>query len=278
MGEPARPENSRSWTQSDSTWVEIGLFDLSVSPLTATEVADLATRTPGKRLLLNHNLHSAYLHEVDGDFRRLYERADWVVVDGAPILWLASYYSGHRFSCAYRISSTDWVDALSFLAGPHRLFIFGATAESNREAVKRLRERLTDWAVDGVDGYVSDELAIRQLNDFNADLVLIGLGMPRQEYFLLRHYAELPDATYATVGGAIDYIAGATKLAPRWLGRFGIEWLWRLLNEPRRLAYRYLIEPLLLLIRLIARRRFGAIRARSGEGNAKTGRRHRDHM
>ncbi|BBZ06404.1 hypothetical protein MDOR_05730 [Mycolicibacterium doricum] len=110
---------------------------------------------------------------------------------------------------------------------------------------------LPQWTVSGVDGYVSSDIALTRIIDFDPDLVLVGLGMPRQELFLLSHLAQLPDATYATVGGAIDYLAGTTRLAPRWLGRFGLEWVWRLVNQPRRLAHRYLVEPLLLLIRVL---------------------------
>ena len=66
--------------------------------------------------------------------------------------------------------------------------------------------------------------------------------MPLQETFVAATTPE-PPAIYATVGGAISYIAGVTTLAPRWLGGVGLEWAWRLLHSPRRLARRYLVEP-----------------------------------
>jgi N-acetylglucosaminyldiphosphoundecaprenol N-acetyl-beta-D-mannosaminyltransferase len=224
-----------------------------VSPLTCSEVVEIATNGSGKRLLLHHNLHSSYLHETDANFRRLYQRADRTIVDGAPILWLTSLFTGSRLSAVYRIPSTEWIAALSQVDTPRRLFAFGATAESNRKAVEELRRHLTTWTVAGVDGYVDDDVAIRRIADFAPDLVIVGLGMPRQEHFLLRNLDRLPDATYATVGGAIDYLAGTRRLAPRWLGPLGVEWLWRLAGEPRRLGYRYLVEPTLLLYRVALR-------------------------
>jgi N-acetylglucosaminyldiphosphoundecaprenol N-acetyl-beta-D-mannosaminyltransferase len=253
LGEKSSGEGEGRVTAGGTGWHRVAALDIDLTPLNAREAAGFATTASGKRLLLNHNLHSAYLHEIDSKFRQLYQLADRVVIDGAPILWLTSLFSRRRLTNAERISSTDWIDALPGLATSRRLFVYGAVSRSNEMAVTKLSEQLKDWSVSGVDGFVDESTAVRLIQDFKPDIVLVGLGMPRQEHFLLGNYAQLPDATYATVGGAIDYIAGVTRLAPRWLGRLGLEWVWRLVNEPRRLAYRYLIEPLLLAYRVMVR-------------------------
>jgi N-acetylglucosaminyldiphosphoundecaprenol N-acetyl-beta-D-mannosaminyltransferase len=116
-----------------------------------------------------------------------------------------------------------------------------------------LRELLPTSTVSGVNGYIASSEAVAAIQVFQPDLVLVGLGMPRQEYFLLENLESLPPSTYATVGGAIDYIGGTTTLAPRWLGRVGLEWAWRLAHDPRRLANRYLVEPFALLARMLGR-------------------------
>ncbi|OBF54945.1 hypothetical protein A5778_09490 [Mycolicibacterium monacense] len=234
--------------------VDVGILGISVTPLTAVEAATVAAKSDGMRLLLNHNLHSAYLHDADATFRELYRRADWIVIDGTPVRWLASFSAQTKLTPNYRIGSTDWIAALPQLDASRRLFVYGANADSNARAVKNLSAMLPRWTVTGVDGYVSKDLALTRIREFYPDLVLVGLGMPRQEHFLMSQLTNLPDATYATVGGAIDYLAGTTRLAPRWLGRFGLEWVWRLANQPRRLAHRYLVEPLLLLTRVLRRR------------------------
>lgn len=249
-----------SGTRSQS--IKLGVLDISVTPMNAQQVASTAAVPSGKRLLLNHNLHSAYLHDTDLRFRKLYELADWVVVDGTPILWLSSFFARVWLPPSYRTSSTDWIAALPHIEASGRLFVYGATASSNARAVDHLRGDLARWTVSGVDGYTDDKTAVELINQFQPNLVIVGLGMPRQEHFLLRNFSQLPEATYATVGGAIDYLAGTTRLAPRWLGRFGIEWAWRLLNEPRRLAYRYLVEPIRLLRRIVVRNLCGRRRAR----------------
>jgi N-acetylglucosaminyldiphosphoundecaprenol N-acetyl-beta-D-mannosaminyltransferase len=99
-----------------------------------------------------------------------------------------------------------------------------------------------------------EDSAATWLTEFRPQLVLLGLGMPLQEQVLTRRLATLPPAVYCAVGGAIEQIAGIQKLAPRWLGRLGLEWAWRLVLHPRRVAYRVFGEPWLLAGLLIRRR------------------------
>ena len=94
------------------------------------------------------------------------------------------------------------------------------------------------------------------LNRLRPQLVLLGLGMPLQEQVLARRLPMLPPAVYCAVGGAIEQIAGVQKLAPRWIGRLGLEWAWRLMLHPQRVAYRVFGEPWVLL-GLLLRRRLG---------------------
>lgn len=238
-------ENS---TDVNQPAVHIRALAITVHPTTVSEVVHfITTPSPNVRLLLAHNLHSAYLFQVNSKFRDLYSRADKVIIDGAPILWLAKRATqGRSLDATHRQGSTDWIAQLPATAGL-RLFVYGASVESNSRAVDALREQLPQWAVQGIDGYTEEAKAIRHIADFRPDLVIIGLGMPRQESFLSRRWQELPPAVYATVGGAIDYVAGSNRLSPRWVGRYGLEWLWRLVHEPRRLGERYLIEPFRLL-------------------------------
>lgn len=233
------------------------LLGISVTPMTAIETAIWATSNRKKSLLLNHNLHSAYLFQRDREFRDIYQRASRIIVDGIPILFAVSIRCRHAISTKYRVGSTDWIGSLADIQTSGKIVIYGASERSNRIAVKKLSDQLVvrGWSVYGINGYVPEQTAVNYINELGPTLVLIGMGMPRQERFLLHHWQELPTATYATVGGAIDYIAGQTKLAPRWLGKLGFEWAWRLLHDPRRLAYRYLIEPIQLFITLIAKGR-----------------------
>ena len=82
---------------------------------------------------------------------------------------------------------------------------------------------------------------------FDPDVLMVGMGMPQQETWVLDNRAALKRAAIFTVGAAFDYEAGVQRTPPRWTGRLGVEWLARLASEPRRLAWRYLVEPWSLL-------------------------------
>ncbi|MDP3379476.1 MAG: WecB/TagA/CpsF family glycosyltransferase, partial [Brevundimonas sp.] len=74
-------------------------------------------------------------------------------------------------------------------------------------------------------------------------VLLVGMGMPRQEIWIADHLDALPDCVVLNVGAAFDYEAGVQKAAPRWMGKAGLEWLYRLAVDPRRLFHRYCVEP-----------------------------------
>lgn len=240
----------------NSRTIELGALGVRVTPMNAEQTARwILERRGQKHLLLNHNLHSVYLHQNNAALRDLYDRASAVVIDGAPVLILARRQTTTPLGSQMRVGSTDWIEALGALDARLRLFVFGAKPEANSAAVSTLRESIPNAVVDGIDGYVDRGVAVEAIRAFGPDLVLVGLGMPVQEEFLYSVYATLPPAIYATVGGAIDYVAGVNRLAPRWVGAMGLEWLWRLAHEPRRLWHRYLVEPLLLVGILLKRRR-----------------------
>ncbi|MCO4257282.1 WecB/TagA/CpsF family glycosyltransferase [Pseudarthrobacter cellobiosi] len=212
-----------------------------------------------KRTVVGHNLHSVTLTHSDANFRSVYEESDVVLLDGAPVLWLWSR-TGNAVGpvMEYRLGSTDWLPSLGRVAGLKRMAVVGAGAEANALAVEKLRSLVPGATVAGLPGEGwNDDVemaAVRWLGEQQPQLVLLGLGMPLQESVLQRRLGTLPPAIYCTVGGAIDQLAGIQKLAPRWLGRLGLEWAWRLLLHPRRVAYRVFGEPWVLLW-LLARRR-----------------------
>ncbi|MGZ4662789.1 MAG: WecB/TagA/CpsF family glycosyltransferase [Arthrobacter sp.] len=217
-------------------------------------IAEGATRT-----VLGHNLHSVTLALSDDGFRRLYEESDVVLLDGAPVLWLWGRTGNADGPVMdYRLGSTDWLPALDQVQGLERIAVIGAGLEANAGAVSRLQDIVPGARVSGFpgEGWGPDleDAAVAWLHREQPQLVLLGLGMPLQEEVMQRRLADMPPAVYCAVGGAIEQLAGVQKLAPRWLGRMGLEWAWRLLLHPRRVAYRVLGEPWVLLWLLVARR------------------------
>jgi len=225
----------------------INLLALEVTPLAVDDVVDviLAAVEGGAGLVVgNVNLHGAYLHHTDAVFREYSNRADLVLVDGIPIVWAAGPAAG--LSSRHRVGSTDWFEQLMPRFSGRRVLAIGGSPSSSAGTARHVENTYpgVEWiAVDGFDGVASLASSVIE----SADLVLVGMGMPRQEAWILDHREELRHSVVANVGGLVDYYSGTQTLAPRWLGRFGLEWVFRLANNPRRLWKRYLIEPLQLV-------------------------------
>lgn len=240
----------------------IPVLDVHATPLRVPElVAQLSSYVAegSTRTVLGHNLHSVTLALSDAGFRRLYEESDVVLLDGAPVLWLWGRTGNADGPVMdYRLGSTDWLPALDQVRGLERIAVIGAGPDANAGAVSRLKAIVPGARVSGLPGEgwgpALEEAAVAWLHREQPQMVLLGLGMPLQEDVLQRRLRDMPPAVYCAVGGAIEQLAGVQKLAPRWLGRMGLEWAWRLLLHPRRVAYRVLGEPWVLLWLLAARR------------------------
>ena len=243
----------------------VPVLDVDATPLTVPELTVVLNRFVAEgttRTVVGHNLHSVTLCHSDPDFRAFYDQSDVVLIDGAPVLMFWARGSGARQGGGpdmdYRLGSTDWIPALADVEGLERIAVIGAGPEANSQAVARLAALVPQARVAGLPGEgwnnQLEDSALTWLAEFGPQLVLLGLGMPLQEQVLARRLATLPPAVYCAVGGAIEQIAGIQRLAPRWLGRLGLEWAWRLLLDPRRVAYRVFGEPWLLAGLLIRRR------------------------
>lgn len=236
----------------------VPFLDIEVTPITLEQLTSAVQAAVAERrslVISAHNLHSAYIYHTDSTFREFYRNSDLILVDGTPVLNLLRT-TGPGASFSHRLGSTDWIAPISAVLS--RVLILGASATSNAGAVEQLRKSAPATVVVGIPGNPWSEdtkaNAIRTIQNFKPDLLLVGMGMPLQER-VAAEMASMNDCrVIATVGGAIDQISGTQSLAPRWLGRFGAEWLWRLASDPRRLSYRYLVEPVKLIM-LLARKR-----------------------
>lgn len=240
----------------------IPVLEVDATPLRVPELVAELTRFVAEgstRTVLGHNLHSVTLALADDGFRDLYQRSDVVLLDGAPVLWLWGRTGKAEGPVMdYRLGSTDWLPALNQVAGLERICVVGAGAEANAGAVRKLESMVPGASISGFPGEgwnpEREDEAVAWLQAQQPQLVLLGLGMPLQENVLQRRLPGLPPAVYCAVGGAIEQVAGIQKLAPRWLGRLGLEWAWRLVLHPRRVAYRVFGEPWVLLWLLASRR------------------------
>lgn len=250
---------------NSASWAEVPALELAVTPLTSEEVLariSAAVADEERVLVAGHNLHSAYLFHANTEFRQFYQQADIAVLDGWPVLALlnrARRQRGHTpLPSDYRIGSTDWIPGAIELPEVSRVCVVGATETANSKFIERAQQLAPGTSFLGIPGNpwvpdLLDEVATR-LDDFSPQLTVIGMGMPLQESIAVELMSRGLGGVVATVGGAIDQLAGEQSHAPRWTGRLRVEWLWRLASSPRRLGHRYLVEPF-KLVRLLRTKR-----------------------
>lgn len=211
--------------------------------------------------------------ERDPAFRGLVAGCDLVTADGTPVVW-ASGLVGR--SLPERVPAIDLFDALLEVAA-HRgwgVYLLGAREEVLESAVGWYRRRDPDLRIVGHrHGYFGPEEEPRiaeEIRDAAPQLLFIGISSPKKERFVERQRDLLADVPFVLgVGGAFDIAAGRTRRAPSWMARVGLEWTFRLAQEPRRLARRYLVDDLgfarLLGRELLASPRSRRVRSRAGE-------------
>jgi N-acetylglucosaminyldiphosphoundecaprenol N-acetyl-beta-D-mannosaminyltransferase len=234
----------------------LSLLGAEVDCLTPADVMDfLAARVAaGQRgIVANHNLHSLYLFQKSAEMRAFYAKADLIEIDSVPMIaW--GRLLGYRLSRANRCTYLDfredfWARAQ---ANNWRVAHIGGAPEHNELSRQAILKRHPGVHLDVFTGYFdmsgpgNDDL-IAALQACKPDVLLVGMGMPRQETWILRNLERLPDCVILPVGAAFDYEAGVMYTAPRWTGQLGLEWLVRFAHEPKRLFERYFVEPWFLL-------------------------------
>jgi N-acetylglucosaminyldiphosphoundecaprenol N-acetyl-beta-D-mannosaminyltransferase len=264
---------------SARTTDKVAFLGLTLQPKSMLEMNDLVEqgiRERQKWIIANHNLHSVYLFHKHAKLREFYANAHCTYVDGMPLVALGRLY-GYRLQREQRVTNADWMGPLMGLAAEKgwRVFNLGSPKDVAEKGAAELRKLYPTLQIEVNDGYfdarsssAENEALVRRINAYRPDLLMVGMGMPRQEFWTQENYAQLDaHVILSSNGAALDYVAGAVPTPPRWAGRIGMEWLFRLAYEPRRLFTRYLIEPwyvFLLLIMDYPRSRHGVkLRARA---------------
>ena len=194
--------------------------------------------------------------KVDGDpaFREAYERCSLSLADGQPVVW-ASRLMGARLPA--KVSGSDLVWPLMERAGEKgwRVYLCGGppgVAEAAGEAAtKRYGVKIVGAESPRMAMVANpeDDAIAERVRKADAQLLLVGFGAPKQELFIHRAGPKLGQAVALGIGASLDFMAGRLPRAPQWMSRSGLEWLYRLGKEPKRLWRRYLVEdPKFLLI------------------------------
>jgi N-acetylglucosaminyldiphosphoundecaprenol N-acetyl-beta-D-mannosaminyltransferase len=238
----------------------VTLHGLPIDPLTEQQALDalFASLNDGRGgVVLTPNLDHLQRYAKEPGVREAYARADLVLADGMPLVW-ASRLQGTPLPA--RVPGSDLVWAVSKRAARERssVYLLGGAPGVASLAQTRLNETVAGLKIAGTHcpgyGFLERpdevETMLAEVVDAAPDVVFVGLPSPTAEEAIELLRAKLPGAWFLGVGVSLSFIAGDVRRAPPWMRRTGLEWIWRLIQEPRRLARRYLLDGLPFAARL----------------------------
>lgn len=234
------------------------LLGVEVNPLSISDLNGLiseAVKLGERRIIANHNLHSIYLYYHDPKMRAFYVLADYIHIDSMPlVIW--GQKLGFPLQKDHRVTYVDWTNPLMATAAQQswRVFYLGSKPGVAQKAVEIVQQKFPGLQIIAEHGYFNanfdsqENMAIlARIKAYQPNILMVGMGMPRQEHWILDNLDYIQANAILCAGATMDYVAGAVPTPPRWAGKMGLEWLFRLMAEPKRLWRRYLVEPWFLL-------------------------------
>lgn len=192
-------------------------------------------------------VHALVTYRNDPKLRDTVNRFAIVAPDGQPIRWALNSLYQARLGTNVRAAELMWRVCESAEKEGVSIYLYGVTPEVLSRLIERINLAFPNLKIAGSESppfrpltKEEDEAAIKRINDSGAGVVFLGLGCPKQDYFAAAHVDRI-NAVQMCLGAAFDFQAGSKKEAPRWMQRAGLEWFFRLCQEPRRLWRRYLV-------------------------------------
>jgi N-acetylglucosaminyldiphosphoundecaprenol N-acetyl-beta-D-mannosaminyltransferase len=229
----------------------VRLLGIEINSITTSELLEIIyrqTKIKAKSIIANTNIHAMNIAYHDELFRSFVQGSKINFCDGAGVM-LGSRLVNKKI--IERITYADFIWQLAAFASMKGLSLYfvGASPGVAEEAGKILIEKFPQLRIVGTHhgyfnknvGHPENTHVIAQINASSPDILIVGMGMPIQEYWILDNIGRLDVKVVLNGGAVFDYISGTLRRAPRWMTNHGLEWLGRLLIEPSRLWRRYLI-------------------------------------
>jgi len=242
----------------------VELLDVPICDLSSADLIRVMVNAAekGEDLLVAYaNIHGLNLAFENPWFTRFYRDADLVFCDGVGVQ-LGARLAGSRIG--NRLTPPDWIEDLAGAAAERgvSLFLLGGKPGIAEKAAAVLQSGVPGLNIAGcfhgyydkTPGSSENEMVLEKIRQSQADILLVGFGMPLQEQWIRSQRMEIRSPVILTVGALFDWISGEQQRGPRWMTDHGLEWLSRLVVEPRRLWYRYLVGNPRFLLRVLRRR------------------------
>lgn len=192
--------------------------------------------------------------EEDTYLKEITDKADMVLVDGKPLVWIAKW---HKKPVKAKISGSDLVPVLCENAAKkgHSIFIIGGKDGVAEQAKIKLEEKHSNINIVGTYappfGFEKDMVELNKINDMissvHPDLLIVCFGCPKQEKWIYENYQKYDAGVSICAGATVDFLAGNVNRAPKWMSNVGLEWFYRFLQEPKRMFKRYFIDDIKIL-------------------------------
>lgn len=190
------------------------------------------------------NVHTTVMAYDDAHYHEVQKEAAFVLPDGKP---LSVYSRKHGFAEAERVTGPDLMLVLFERENGFKHYFYGSTEETLSMLRDKLKERYPKLEIAGMVSppfrtltKEEDMAEVQRINASGADIIWVGLGAPKQENWMYDH-KDMVNGVMIGVGAGFDYHAGNIKRAPHWMQKLSLEWLYRLLQDPKRLFKRYLV-------------------------------------
>lgn len=192
--------------------------------------------------------------EKDEELQKVYKNASLVLTDGKPLIWISKWY---KTPIKEKISGSDLFPRVCQLAANknYTIYLLGAAEGVADTAARNLMKKYPGLNIVGTYsppfGFEKNEQEMNkiktQIQDVHPDILIVGLGCPKQEKFMYYHCKELGVPISFGLGASIDFEAGNIKRAPKWMSNHGLEWLYRFSKEPKRLFKRYFVDDIKII-------------------------------
>ncbi len=220
-------------------------FGSYVDALTMSETLETVTeiikeRTPTQHVVIN--VAKLVTMQKDEKLRDIVNSCSLINADGQGIVWGAKMLG---IKIPERVAGIDLFERLMLLADEkqYRVFFLGAHEEVVQRVVEIFSEKYPNMKVAGYhNGYYHKEdeaRVVEKIRQSEADMLFVAMSSPQKEYFLNQYTGAMQVPFVMGVGGSFDVVAGVTRRAPAWMQRWGLEWFYRIVNEPRRMTPRY---------------------------------------
>lgn len=230
----------------------IKFMNIEIDNFTMQETLDAIDNLIQKRenaYIVTPNVDHLVKLQKDMEFKECYDHANLVITDGKPLIWISKLY---KTPIKEKVSGSDLFPLLCELAARknYTMYFLGAAEGVAEKAADILEEQYKGLKVVGTYspayGFEKDPAQIadikKRITDSRPDILIVALGAPKQEKFMYKYKDELQVPVSLGLGASLDFVAGNVKRAPRWMSNCGLEWLYRIFQEPKRMFKRYIID------------------------------------